>query len=146
MEETIVNETNNTTTRPNERTTKQKLSIRMLEKTDSAGAKMWWKRFVQYIRMTKDLDLTTMITEREILEQYREQLEENIKDLFIWAIGQNAMSEMTKTTREREPANLPLHQLYRLFRLHFTPEKNKYHSRADFFGKKREKGETAADV
>ena len=89
---------------------------------------------------TKDLDLSTMVTE------HREKLEEDIKDLFIWAIGQNAMSKMTKTTRERETANIPLHQLYKLFRLHFTPEKNKHHSRADFFGIKREKGETAADV
>ena len=53
---------------------------------------------------------------------------------------------MTKTIREREPTSLPLHRLYALFRIHFIPERNKQHSRADFFNIKRETGESAADV
>ena len=53
---------------------------------------------------------------------------------------------MTKTIREREPSSLPLYKLYTLFRLHFTPERNVQHSRADFFDLKREDGESAADV
>ena len=53
---------------------------------------------------------------------------------------------MTKTVREREPSSLSLYKLYTLFRLHFTPERNVHHSRADFFDLKREDGETAADV
>ena len=53
---------------------------------------------------------------------------------------------MTKTVREREPSSLPLHKLYSLFRLHFTPERNVYHKRADFFELKRDEGESAADV
>ena len=48
--------------------------------------------------------------------------------------------------QEREPSSLPLHELYTLFRLHFTPERNVHHSRADFFDLKREDGESAADV
>ena len=36
--------------------------------------------------------------------------------------------------------------MYSLFRLHFTPERNVHHSRADFFELKREEGESAADV
>ena len=53
---------------------------------------------------------------------------------------------MTKKVRKREPSLLPLHILYTLFRLRFTPERNVHHSRADFFDLKREDGETAADV
>ena len=53
---------------------------------------------------------------------------------------------MTKTIREREPSSLSLYKLYTLFRLHFTPERNVQHSRADFFDLKREDGESAADV
>ena len=53
---------------------------------------------------------------------------------------------MTKTVREREPSSLQLYKLYTLFRLHFTPERNVHHSRADFFDLKRKDGETAADV
>ena len=87
-----------------------------------------------------------MTNSKEILPQYREQLEMDIKDTFLWAIGQSALTEMTKTVREREPNILPLHKLYTLFRLHFTPERNVQHSRADFFDLKREINETAADV
>ena len=96
--------------------------------------------------MTKDIDLSIMTNSKEILPQYREQLEMDIKDTFLWAIGQSALTEMTKTVREREPSILPLHKLYTLFRLHFTPERNVQHSRADFFDLKREINETAADV
>ena len=96
--------------------------------------------------MTKDIDLSQLVNPKEILPQFRDQLELEIKDTFLWAIGQSALSEMTKTVREREPSTLPLHRLYSLFRLHFTSVRNVQHSRADFFDLKRESNETAADV
>ena len=125
----------------------QNLTIPTLETQDQANASMWWRKFVQYIKMTKDIEfLSTMTNSKEILPRYRDQLETDIKDILIWAIGQNAITEMTKTVREIEPSSLPLHKLYTLFRLHFTPERNVHHSRADFFDLKHEDGETAADV
>ena len=96
--------------------------------------------------MTKDIDISPMVNSKELLPQYREQLETEIKDIFLWAIGQNALTEMTKTVREREPSSLPLHKLYTLFRLHYTPERNVQHSRSDFFDLRRNNGESAADV
>ena len=107
---------------------------------------MWWRKFVQYIKMTKDLDLSKMTNNKEILPQYRERLETGKKDIFLQAIGQKAFTEMTKTVREREPSSLPLYKLYTLFRLHFTPERNVQHSRADFFDLQRKDGESATDV
>ena len=80
------------------------------------------------------------------LPQYRDQLAEQRKDVFVWAIGQSTVMEMTKTVREREPNSLPLHRLYAVFRLHFIAERNKHHNRADFFNIKREPGESAADT
>ena len=137
---------NDTMNRTADRTCTQKLTIPTLEKHDHTSANLWWRKFVQYKKMTKEIDLSTMTNNKEILTQYRDQLETEIKDIFIWAIGQNAITEMTKTIREREPSSLPLHKLYTLFRLHFTPERNVQHSRADFFDLKRENGESAADV
>ena len=137
---------NETTTRAGERTCTQKLTIPSLEKHDSSSANLCRRKFVQYIKMTKDIDLSQMVNPKEILPQFRDQLELEIKDTFLWAIGQSALSEMTKTVREREPSTLPLHRLYSLFRLHFNPERNVQHSRADFFDLKRESNETAADV
>ena len=51
--------------------------------------------------MTKDLDLSTMTNSKEILPQYRDHLGTEIKDIFLWAIGPSAITEMTKTVRER---------------------------------------------
>ena len=141
--QTLPNDTMNGTA---DRTCTQKLTIPTLEKHDHTSANLWWGKFVQYIKMTKEIDLSTMTNNKEILTQYRDQLETEIKDIFIWAIGQNAITEMTKTIREREPSSLPLYKLYTLFRVHFTPEMNVQHSRADFVDLKREDGETAADV
>ena len=95
--------------------------------------------------MPKDIDLSIMTNSKEILPKYQEQLELEIKDAFLWAIGQSALTEMNKTVREREPSIPPLHKLYTLFCLHFTPERNVQDSRADFFDLK-EINETAADV
>ena len=127
---------NNTTTRSVDWTATQKLPIPMLETNDHTNAKLWWRKFVQYIDMTREIDLSKMTNSKEILPQFREHLEEEIKDVFIWAIDQSAITEMTKTVREREINSLPLYQLYTLFRLHFIPERNKHHSRADFFQSK----------
>ena len=107
---------NETMNRTAERTCTQKLTIPTLEKQDYTNANLWWRKFVQYIKMTKDLDLSTMTNSKEILPQYRDQLEAEIKDNFLWAIGQNAITEMNKTVKEREPGSLPLHKLYSLFR------------------------------
>ena len=138
--------TSETMNRTAERTCKQKLTIPTLEKQDYTSANMWWRKFVRYIKMTEEIDLSIMTTNKEILPQFRDQLELEIKDIFFWAIGQTEITEMTKTVREREPSSLPLYKLYTLFRLHFTPERNVQHSRADFFDLKRGNGESAADV
>ena len=114
---------NNTTIRSVERTTTQKLPIPILEKNDHTSAKLWWRKFIQYIKMTRELDLSKMTNSKEVLPQCRDQLEEEIKDVLIWAIGQSALTEMTKTVREKEPTSLPLYRLYALFRLHFIPER-----------------------
>ena len=125
---------------------KQKLPIPALDKKDSRSAQLWWRRFTQYIKMTHEIDLSEMTTDKEIKEEYREMLDREIKDIFIWSLGETAIKEMTRTVREKEPNSLPLAKLYSLFRIYFTPERNKYHSRADFFELQRTQKDTAADI
>ena len=50
--------------------------------------------------MTRDIDLSKIPNSKELLPQYRDQFEENVKDVIIWATGQSAITEMTKTVRE----------------------------------------------
>ena len=68
--------------------------------------------------------------------QYRDQLEE-AKNVFTWAIRQSALTEMTKTVRDKTKFLL-FYQLYALIRIQFTPDRMKLHSRADFFDLKKE--------
>ena len=126
--------------------TNQKITLPTFEKRGIQEAKLWWRGFAQYIKMTQNIDLNTMTTDREILENYRDDQEPLIKELFIWALGESAITEMTRTIRDNDPNRMDINQLYSLFRLHFIPERNKFHSRADFFGITREKHESVEDV
>ena len=84
--------TNDTPNRTNERTCTQKLTTPTLEKQDYTNANMWRRMFVHYMKMTKDLVLSAMTNSKEILPQYRDQLETEIQDIFLWAIGQSAIT------------------------------------------------------
>ena len=126
-------------------TTHQKVTLPIFEKKTIQEAKLWWRRFTQYVKMTQKIDLNRMTTDKEIIEEYREELQIKIRDIFIWALGEEAVTDMTKTVRDNDPNKMKTNQLYSLFRLHFIPERNKFHSRGDFFGIVREPNETPND-
>ena len=92
-------------------TTHQKITLPIFEKKTIQEAKLWWRRFTQYVKMTQKIDLNTMTTDKEILEEYREELEIKIKDIFIWALGEEAVTEMTKTVRDNDPNKMNINQL-----------------------------------
>ena len=56
-------------------TTHQKITLPIFEKKTIQEAKLWWQRFTQYVKMTQKIDLNTMTTDNEILEENREELE-----------------------------------------------------------------------
>ena len=64
-----------------------------------------------------------MTTDREILPNYRDDLEHRIEGLFIWALGESVITEMTRTVRDNDPKKMDINHLYSLFRLHFIPER-----------------------
>ena len=82
--------------------THQKITLPAFEKRGIQEAKLWWRRFTQYIKMTQNIDLNEMTTDREILPNYRDDLEHRIKDLLIWALGESAITEMTRTVRNND--------------------------------------------
>ena len=89
-----------TETPRNEEPQKMRKHIRRLptfEKRGNQETKLWWRRFTKYIQMTQNIDLNIMTTDREILERYRAELKERIKDLFIRALGESAITDMTRT-------------------------------------------------
>ena len=70
---------NDTMNRTADRTCTRKLTIPTLEKHDHTSANLWWRKFFQYKKMTKEIDLWTMTNNKEILTQYRDQLEREIR-------------------------------------------------------------------
>ena len=72
--------------------------------------------------------------DKETISDFRDELEVKIKDILIWAFAQAAVTETAKTARDNDPNKMKIDHLYSLFRLHFIPERNKFDSRAVFFG------------
>ena len=64
------------------RTTHQKTTLPIFEKKTIQNAKLWWRRLIQYVKMTQKIDLNRMTADKEIIEEYREELEIKIKDFF----------------------------------------------------------------
>ena len=60
----------------------------------------------------QDIDLTIMTNDKKFLAQHREELEIKIKDIFIWALVEDAATEMTKTVRDNDPNKMSINQLY----------------------------------
>ena len=54
-------------------------------------------------------------------------------------MAESAITELTRTVRDKDPNRTDINELYSLFRLHFIPERNKFHSRAVFFSEFQER-------
>ena len=70
----------------------QKLTFPTLEKQDYTNANMWWRKFVQYIKKTKDLDLSKMTNNKETL-------------LFIYSCGHSDKMRSRKWPKRLEREN-----------------------------------------
>ena len=90
------------------------------------------QRFIQNVKMTQDIDLNTMAIVKEIILEFRDDLGSRINYIFIWALGEAAVIESTKTVRD-VLKKMDNNKLYSLFRLHFIPERNKFHSGGRLF-------------
>ena len=54
--------------------TRQKITLSSFEKLGIQESKLWWRRFTQCIKMTQNIDLNIMTTDRETLQNYRDDL------------------------------------------------------------------------
>ena len=48
----------------------QKSTLLIFEKKAIQEAKLWPRRFIQYVKMTQDIDLNNMTTDKEILPEF----------------------------------------------------------------------------
>ena len=63
------------------------------------------EKVTQFIKRTQNLDLNEITTNPEILPEYHDDLEHRIEDLFIWAMGDFAKSNVTRRTVRNNDLN-----------------------------------------
>ena len=49
-----------------------------------------------------------MTNHRAILQELTDELEQRIKDIFIWALGESKITEMTRTFRDNAPNKMEI--------------------------------------
>ena len=126
-------------------TTHQKITLPIFGKKTIQEAKLRWQRFFQYVKMTQKKRFKQDDNRQRDYRRVQRRTGDKNKRYFIWALGEDAVTEMTKTVRDNDPNKMNINQLFSMFRLHFIPKRNKFHSRADFFGIIREPNEASED-
>ena len=88
-----------------------------------------------------------MTNKRKMLPEYREKLAVKSKDVFRWTIGENAITEMTKKIREKEPSFLNCFTKYKAYSDYTRPQSETDNTvQPTCLTIKRECGESAADM
>ena len=105
--------------------------------------KQWIERFRQYIKRTEKIDIIELINEQPVtITGWETNHEEKVKEEFLWALGPNALNEMTKSAYGENPTEMKIARLIQLYRENFTPKRNALYSRGDFFWAKQKAEET----
>ena len=87
-----------------------------------------------------------MTNSKEVLLQFRDQLELEIKDTFLWVGDWTKLTNRNDKNSKRTGTQCPtVMQIVHFIPFALYPRKNVQHIRADFFDQKRETNETAAD-
>ena len=114
-------------------TTHQRITLPVFEKKKTIQeAKLWWRRFKQHVEMTQKLGLNRMTTDKEFIEEYREELEMKIKYIFMRTLrGGNRNDKRSERQRPKQNEHKPA-----VFIILTPFYSRKLHSRVEFFGKK----------
>ena len=71
--------------------------------------KQWIERFRQYIKRTEKIDIIELINEQPVtITGWESHHEEKVKEEFLWAIGPNALNEMTKSAYGENPTEVKI--------------------------------------
>ena len=146
MENTIINNgtdptaVNQTTVERTERN-KYKIPILSDRETDlsKTNPRMWWEQISKYI------DLTYQKKLEELIEQGVDSMDPHttyhIEGDVIWALDPKAKHEIMRGQWGKELKDNSQQEFLRLFKKTFSPNRNVFHSRAQFFKITQEDGE-----
>ena len=79
---------------------------------------------------------------RVTIIDWQTNYEEKVREEFLWALGPNALNEMTKSAYGENPTEMKIDRLIKLYRENFMPKRNTIYSRGDFFWARQKAEET----
>ena len=128
-----------------------KIQLPYLEDTGLDGKKIytpreWTERFRHYVKRIQNIYIKEKLTDDTVpTDENWNTKEPEIRQDFTWSAGPSAIEIITKGEFNTDPDNIKTEKLIQLFREHYMPKKNTYHSRGDFFSAKQEENETPED-
>ena len=88
------------------------------------------------------MDITELIRGVERTQTGWSAKEAEIQEDFIWGISPEALYQMTRAEYKTEPDKIAVKDLIRLFNEYFSPKRNTYHNRGEFFWTRQTEPET----
>ena len=104
--------------------------------------KQWLERFRQFTKREHKIDITPLIEGEEVTETGWTGKEKSIQEDFIWGVGPEALYQITRAEYKTDPDSIKIKDLIRLFLEYYSPKRNTYHNRGDFFWAKQTEEET----
>ena len=107
--------------------------------------RQWLERFRQFCKREHKIDITPLLKGEEISYTDWAGKEQATQEDFIWGVGPEALYQITRTEQKKEPDNIKIKDLIRLFTEFYMPKRNTYHNREDFFWAKQTEDETSEE-
>ena len=104
--------------------------------------RQWLERFRQFCKREQKIDITPLLKGENITDTNWNSKEQAVQEDFIWAVGPEALYQITRAEYKTEPDSIKVKDLIRLFTEFYMPKRNTYHNRCDFFWAKQTEDET----
>ena len=104
--------------------------------------KQWLERFRQFTKREHKIDTTPLIKGENVTETGWTGKEKLIQEGFIRGVGPEALYQITLAEYRTDPDSINIKYLIQLFLEYYSPKRNTYHNRGDFFWAKQTKEET----
>ena len=94
--------------------------------------RQWLEQFRQFTKREHKIDITPLI-KGDVTDSGWSGKEDLIQEDFIWAVGLEALYQITRAEYKTEPDSIKVKDLNRLFTEYYLPKRNTYHNGGDFF-------------
>ena len=104
--------------------------------------RQWLEMIRQFCKREHKIDITSLLKGKNITDANWKRKKQAVQEDFIWAVGPEALYQITRAEYKTEPDSIKVKDLIRLFTEFYMPKRNNYHNRGDFFWAKQTEDET----